>query len=204
MAWTTPATATVGQVLTAAWLNTYVRDNLNALYPLTQITTEVDVVNTAAETNLISYSVAAGAMGTTRRLKVLIIGDYLNNSGAARTGILKIKFGGTTIVEQNSTPAINAHANRRPVRFDFDIANLAAANVNFLEGEFRLGSVGTAAVSGIGDVGVSTDLLIASLASNGTTAIDTASAQTVAVTWQHSAANASLSMRLKYAAVQVI
>lgn len=27
MAWTTPATATAGTVLTAAWLNTYVRDN---------------------------------------------------------------------------------------------------------------------------------------------------------------------------------
>lgn len=32
MAWTAPATATVGQVLTAAWMNTYVRDNLNHVY----------------------------------------------------------------------------------------------------------------------------------------------------------------------------
>ncbi len=31
MAWTTPATAVAGTVLTAAWLNTYVRDNLNAV-----------------------------------------------------------------------------------------------------------------------------------------------------------------------------
>ena len=32
MAWTTPATAVAGSVLTAAWLNTYLRDNLSFLY----------------------------------------------------------------------------------------------------------------------------------------------------------------------------
>ena len=31
MAWNAPATAIAGSVLTAAWLNTYVRDNLLAL-----------------------------------------------------------------------------------------------------------------------------------------------------------------------------
>lgn len=31
MAWTSPATAVAGSVLTAAWLNTYVRDNTNLL-----------------------------------------------------------------------------------------------------------------------------------------------------------------------------
>lgn len=31
MAWTSPATAIAGSVLTAAWLNTYLRDNLNWL-----------------------------------------------------------------------------------------------------------------------------------------------------------------------------
>jgi len=32
MAWTVPATATVGQLVTASWLNTYLRDNMNALH----------------------------------------------------------------------------------------------------------------------------------------------------------------------------
>lgn len=30
MAWSTPATATAGTILTAAWLNTYLRDNFTA------------------------------------------------------------------------------------------------------------------------------------------------------------------------------
>lgn len=34
MAWTEPATATPGELITAAWLNTYIRDNLNALFPV--------------------------------------------------------------------------------------------------------------------------------------------------------------------------
>ena len=34
MAWTEPATATPGELITAAWLNTYIRDNLNALFPI--------------------------------------------------------------------------------------------------------------------------------------------------------------------------
>lgn len=34
MPWTTPGTATAGSVLTAAWLNTNVRDNLNMVAPV--------------------------------------------------------------------------------------------------------------------------------------------------------------------------
>lgn len=34
MAWTTPASATPGQLVTAAWLNQYIRDNMNAMFPV--------------------------------------------------------------------------------------------------------------------------------------------------------------------------
>lgn len=167
--------------------------------------TEKDVVNTTTETDLLNgeITIAAGAMSTNKTAKVTLIGDYLNNSGGARTSIFRIKFGGTTIVAQDVLPAVGVHANRRPWRVEFDIVNLNAANVNFLEGNFWLGGVGTTATSGIGD-GTVGDLIMFSYASNGTMSIDTASAQVVAVTWTHPTAHASLSMRLKSALVEVI
>lgn len=34
MAWTTPASVSTGDLVTSTWLNTYIRDNMNAMFPI--------------------------------------------------------------------------------------------------------------------------------------------------------------------------
>lgn len=173
-------------------------------------TTEKDVVNTAAETDLLNgeITIGAGSMSTNRLLRATLLGDYLNNSGASRTLTVKIKLGGTVIYEDTLT-ATTASATRRAVRLGFEIANLGAANSQFMAGAIGLSNV-VAATTGLGGLdnlgndagGDSSRANI--IATNGAVAIDTSTAKLLEVTVTHSVANASLSARLKYALIEII
>lgn len=166
-------------------------------------TTEKDVVNTVTETDLLNgeVTIGAGVMGTNRMLRVTLIGDYLNNTGTDKTFTLKIKFGSTVLYE-DPTPNITANAIRRPLWFEFMIANLGAANSQFMHGRYRLGAA-SGATTGTGDLSFG-DFNGASFAMIGTAALDTTTSKLLEVTVTHSAASASLSARLKYALVEVL
>jgi hypothetical protein len=170
-------------------------------------TTEKDVVSTVSETDLLNgeITIGAGVPGTDKMIRVTLLGDYLNNSGAARDLTLKIKFGGTTLWDETIT-AITATATRRAWRLVFEIGMLGAANSQFFAGVLS-GSQG-AATTGLGDsVAVahwsSNNGLSVAFGSNGTHSLDTATSKLLEVTATHSTNNASLSMRLKYALVEV-
>ena len=64
---------------------------------LDRSTTEQDVVSSAAETSVYSYSVPVGTIGTNKILRLTVTGSYLNNSGSPDTFTPRVKFGGTTI-----------------------------------------------------------------------------------------------------------
>jgi hypothetical protein len=79
MAWNTPATWVVSQVVGASDLNTQIRDNLNFL------------LNGKAQVN---YRVASGAYTTTSAVFVLIDGTNLSATINVTTGRVKFEFGG--------------------------------------------------------------------------------------------------------------
>lgn len=164
-------------------------------------TSEKDVVGTAVETDLLNgeITIAANVMGTNRICRALLIGDYLNNTGGNQDFTLKIKLGGI-ILYQDLVSAISSSANRRPWEIRFDIANLGLTNSQWMNGWHSLGTA-VAPTTGIGrpsDAGYGDSNFASSFA------IDTTVARALAVTVAHSAANASLSARLKYAVVEVI
>ena len=202
MAWTTPATSTVGQVLTAAWVNTYVRDNTNYLYGgRYRKTTEKDVVNTTTETDLLNgeITVAAGLMETNRMLRATLVGDALNASGAPRNlDNLKVKFGGATLYDDASIYQ-GPDAVRYPWMMDIVIANLGATNSQILTGVYVIGVPG-ATTAGIGDGGVAAS----PRALGGTGTVDTTAACLFEVTVKPPTALTTLSIRLKYALVEIV
>lgn len=54
---------------------------------------QIDIVNTIAVTDLIpAYTVAAGILLTSKRLRLRLEGIYLNNTGASRTFLISIKY----------------------------------------------------------------------------------------------------------------
>src|SRR5437016_8882562 len=104
MAWTRPRTWVAGEIVTASIMNGHVRDNLAwVVRPLVIASTEIDVVNTAVETALLSVTVTGGSMGVHGALRVVLTGDYLNNTGTARQLSMAIKLGATTIWSDAST-----------------------------------------------------------------------------------------------------
>ena len=94
MAWTTPMTFSAAAVLTAAQLNTHLRDNLNETCPST-VTTAGDM----------AYADAANSMGS--RLAIGAAGSLLGSSGSApvwRTPDMDTNFsGGATTNTLTST-----------------------------------------------------------------------------------------------------
>ena len=161
--------------------------------------TENDIVNTAAETTLYTFTIPAATLGTTGILRVSIKGDYFNNSGSSRTLQLKVKYGSTTLWDETSG-VIGVNANRRAFTFDFLLAAINSTSAQLANGIFAL-STGGAANTGIGAMaGFST----VDVAFQGTSAEDSTGALALDVTVTHPVADASLSMRAKIMAIELL
>lgn len=152
----------------------------------------VDVVNTTNETTLITYTVPAGLLsGTDRTLRLELHGDQLNNSGSSDTWTLRIKYGATTMYADSTTWATNA------VRMNWHchavVGNVSGASDQYVNAFFATSTRG-GATTGNGELdgsGLSYQVL------SGTAAENSATALALAVTLQHSVANASTSFRMK-------
>lgn len=206
MAWSTPMTATVGAVFTAAQWNQHARDNLLYLYGARTVKTSAqDVVNTTTETDLFAgaFTIAAGAMETDRQCDIYAEGTILNNSGATRAGTFKVKVGSTVVYEDTVT-GIGAGAALLPWWLKIRFSNLGAANVNNLMCELSIGA--GAATTGIGDIGSSGGgwLSPTTFGSNDSTAFDTATSKLMEATVTWPVANANLSWKLKYGRMKLV
>lgn len=135
MGWTTPRTWVTGEVVTAAEMNTNIRDNTNALARRYFIkTTTKAVTNTVTKTDLLNgeLTVASGDFGTTGRLRITAWGDFINNSGANRDiprFALDINVGGDLVLVDTSVPTgvgCAASATRFAWRIVAEIQNLAS------------------------------------------------------------------------------
>lgn len=162
-----------------------------------QVATDVTVVNTTTETSIYSYSVPAATLDTNRLLRLTIFGDILANSGTPNLTV-RVKFGGTTIYA-DATANFSASATRRPFFFQILLAGDGATNAQVLGGWLFVGAIGTA-TTGTGDLGVDENQGVAPIAN--TAALDQTSAQTLDVTVQWSAANASVECRAKHAVLE--
>lgn len=167
--------------------------------------TEKDVNTSVAETDLLNgeITIGAGEMSTNKIARVILVGDYLNNSGGAVTLTVAIKLGATTLYKDVSG-SIEQSADRRALRIEFEIANLGAANSQWMGGKVFLGHPG-ATTNGIGDLlflSGAPDEMVMPVA--GSSAEDTASSKALVVTVQHSASASTISARLKYALVEIV
>lgn len=169
--------------------------------------TQKDVVNTAAKTDLLNaeITIGAGVMSSTGRLEFRAVGDYLNNSGANQTFTLELKLGAQVLWDSGASDSWAASANRHSWMVHVWLQAKAATNAQSGGGMFYLGDRATA-TTGQGHVsdlavGANRHGMAAIDFVNATVDMTAAQALTFSVT--HSAANASLSMRLDEARVEV-
>lgn len=163
-------------------------------------TTEIDVVNTGAETAILSQVIAGGAMGTNKLLRATIIGDY--KQGVSGNYVLRLKFGGTTWVQ---TLANNHGINgdRYAFKHEIVIGNLGSASSQFLNWAVRMSNSGGGAGIGLGDA--SWTMAVDSMFGNETAmAIDTSADQTLEVSVDFDTVDPNLSYRKKYAIVEIV
>jgi hypothetical protein len=159
----------------------------------------LDVVNTAAETTLLSATVPANTLSTNRAVRLTLTGDYLNNSGANQTLTLRLKYGATTLYN-DVTAVIATNAARRALRVEALLAAANSATAQALGGLISISAPG-GTTNGLGDLGVAA---LTTTPITGAAVENSATALAFALTAQHGAANASLSVRRLYAAFEPV
>lgn len=159
---------------------------------------QTDIVNTTTETTLYSFSVPGGTLGTTRSLRLVIDGDQLNNSGSSDTVTLRVKYGSTTLYQDDGVYASNA--TRISWRFDFTFGNTTATNAQYVSAIFLTSTRG-GATTGNGDWNGDG---LQNMVLSGTSAEDSTTTLTFSITIQHTVANASTSWRRQFASLYLV
>lgn len=171
-------------------------DNVRVLDEVGQL----DIVNLATEQTFYSYTIPANLLSTKRAVRLTIAGDYLNNSGGTRTITLRVYYGATKMYDDVTT-TIAASATRRPFWWDFILGAEGSAAAQVLGAKTNLGNVG-ATTAGLGDLSAAPT--IAGNVLFGTAAENSALDQLFSVTVQHSTNHASLSIRRRYAVLELV
>lgn len=154
------------------------------------------------EVTVISQTIPGGMMGTAGILRCRGVGDYLNNNGAAgRTIIMRVYCGGTKVFDSNASTSLSQSANRRMVTWDLMFSNLGASNSNRLGGDFVIGAA-AGPTTGLGALVAAT--LSGNVGSNGAVAIDTSVDWDWKITFQHSASESTLDLRVSSILVEVV
>jgi len=152
--------------------------------------TTTSIANTTTETNALSHTVPANALGANGFVKLVARGYYYNSSGAGDTITLKIKFGATTLWADISA-SISTGAQKRPFDLYLHLYNTGTTGSQRMNGHATISSNG-AASTGFGDF--ATDEVNANNPVRGQDTIseDTTSDKDLVVTAQHTTANANI------------
>lgn len=155
---------------------------------LDSVNSAATLASSTALTSVYSKSVPAGTLGTSGRVRLVLFGYYLNNTGAARDLLLEVLFGASS-AWKDSLLGIPSAAGYRPFRFEAEVAAYGATNVQKVHGRVYIGDA-TAPTTGIGPFLTP----LADAAFQGDAVEDSTTAKTLAVKAQHSFSNPSLAL----------
>lgn len=172
-------------------------------------TTVKQVVNTAAETDLLDAAFTLPALGVNSLVRFRAACDTFQNGTATTTARYRLKLGATLIFDTGAQTA-NQNANRFPLAIAAEFQNLGATNSQVAGGQFTgyLGAGGTPhgtwpvgeTLTAVGAGGGATDVrwLTTGLA------IDTSVSLAFTLTVQWGLADPLIETKLWYATVEII
>lgn len=184
----------------------------STLKTLTKVTSTVTVSNTTNETNLLSYTVPGNTLGTSKQIRIYVIGDLLNNSGGALNAPrFKLKLGATTLLDTGAGSGSSNDWNTGTARYGFEIfasiANLDATNsqMSHLRVQHPRGSgnVGGAFTTGNGAYQSTGGGVVLGVGSNATT-VDTTADQSLVLSVILPTASTSVDLKLLHAIIELI
>lgn len=150
---------------------------------LDRVASRTQVTNTTTETTVYSFSVVGGTLSTNKALRLNAVIWYSGTAGGTSTFTVRVKYGATTIFEASVSQAQDV--NNRGTSFGVFLAARGATNTQSAQGFLNMGAPNTVE-------GVAAAAAAALLASHNNIAEDSTLAKTLAVTMQHSVANASI------------
>lgn len=153
-----------------------------------------EIINDNTEQTTYSFSIPAGALGTTRSVHLSFRGDYLNSSGSNKTYTIKIKYGATTMYEDVNTTA--SATNRHPLIFDVWLGNTGETNSQYMTFNWISGNA-VAATTGLGDLATATTN--SGQIGSGTATEDSTAAKTFTVTMTLSSALSTVAWKRQFA-----
>ena len=159
----------------------------------------VTLASSTSETDLISWAVLGGLLGTNRSLRLTLHGDTINNSGSNTTLAIKVSFGGT-ILWLDTSGTIAASANRRPFKLEVMISNINSASVQYATGYWLHGTAG-GATNGLGDLSAAGQR---ETVFSGSATINTASDATVLVRATHGNSASTIDIRVQHAILELL
>ena len=164
--------------------------------------TELDIVNTTTETDLLSFSVPAKTLTTANALRIRVLCDYLNNHATLTSTVtLKIKYGATTMYNDVSIAFPAATATRYPIVIDLYLFAKNSSQSQGLSGNIQIGQTGGATTGLAGNL--ASDEINAYTPLIGATASeDSDSAKTFAITITHQVADTNISFRRMYSIIE--
>ncbi len=171
----------------------------------------VEVVNEAAFVSLFSFVIPGGLMNANSCLRLMVMGDYLNNTGGVQHFDIRLRFGGDTLWTQplNNT---TFSTDRVPVLFETWIGNRNSLSSQFSMTRTIMGRLPSAG-SGLGNLagnlqgggvgGTNWHINATSDATMGT--LDTSVDQLLEFQWAHNGvADANLSVRKQNAVLELL
>lgn len=160
---------------------------------LNRVVATTTVVNTVTESNLYSLVIPGGSLAGTDNLRLILAGDYLNNTGGSKNLTMRVKFGATTVAATTAV-GLAASATRRKWRMTLLILMNGTTEERF-GGDLLIGSGVAAEIDGLG----TNHGPIYGLAAE-----NTATDKTLAVTAQHGTADAALDIRVHAALLEAM
>jgi len=161
---------------------------------LNLVTTDVTYSSSTAENTLLSYSVPGGTLSTNNAIRVTMHVAGLGVTGS-NTWTLRLKYGATTLASKVFT---NISANNTFVgKMEFFLAG--AGTTSSQNGTYAL-NLGFA--NYVGSSGLQATMVTES--SQGTSAIDSTTAQTLAITSQHSNSSANDNITISIILTEII
>lgn len=173
----------------------------SAVQVLGRNTTVVTSAGETTERTLTSFSVPAGVMGSTRKLRLEVDLEYLNNSGGPLVNghVFRLVLGGVDLWKDTGK-AISSSANVKPCSMVWLVHNAGAA-VQVVGGRGILG--GAPATTGIGE-GADDEVDMNTAWGSRIGTVDTTQAQTLALLWAHGDVHANISIRHNSSTLELV
>lgn len=157
----------------------------------------LEVVSSTTETDVYSFSITGGTLDSSKAMMVTLIGDYLNDSGSARTMVIKAIYGTTTLYA-DTTATLATGATRRAVLIRLILGSQGSTSAQILGGEIFI-SEDAGATTGLGDLATTGGLDEVQACVYGSASEDSTTNLNFRITITHSANAATISFRRQYA-----